>query len=345
MRRVTLRSLWEHKRRLVSTVLAVVLGVAFMSSTFIMSTTLSRSFDDLFSKVVRNVDVVVQGKVVFTDLIDGDQHANLPASTVAKVQQVRGVALAVPRVSTQGVLSVSRLVDAHGKALGGGLGTTILESWMGDGAVNPYRLTAGRGPVQDDEVVLNVGAAEDGHVKVGDTVSVVTQKSPVKVRVVGTFALGAAKSAGGVITAAFTLPAAQRLVGLKDEVQSIYLKADHGVSREQLVARLAPVLPPSGQAITRATAIQQLSTRSQSNFKFLKLALTIFGAIALLVGTFVISNTFSILVAQRTRSWPSSGPSGPAVRRCWARCCSRHPWSVPSPPCSASASACSWPRG
>ena len=301
MRKVTLRSLWEHKRRLVSTVMAVVLGVAFMSSTFIMSTTLSQSFDDLFSQVVRNVDVVVQGKVVFTDLIDGDQHANLPGSTTAAVQRVKGVALAVPRVSTQGILSPSRLVDRHGKPLGGGVGTTILESWMGDGGVNPYRLTSGHGPTKDGEVVLNVGAAEDGHVRVGDPLTVVTQAKPVTVRVVGTFALGAAKSAGGVITAAFTLPDARRLVGLKDEVQSIYVKAAPGVSQQQLIGRLAPALPPAGTAITRAAAIQQLSVRGQNNFRFLKLALTIFGAIALLVGTFVISNTFAILVAQRTK--------------------------------------------
>ncbi len=302
MRKVTLRSLWEHKRRLVSTVMAVVLGVAFMSSTFIMSTTLSHSFDDLFSQVVRNTDVVVQGKVVFTDLIDGDQHANLPAaSTLAAVQRIKGVALAVPRVSTQGVLSPSRLVDRHGKPLGGGIGTTLLESWMGDGGVNPYHLTSGHGPTKDGEMVLNVGAAEEAHVRIGDTLTVVTQATPVTARVVGTFALGAAKSAGGVITAAFTLPEAQRLIGLKDEVQSIYVKAAHGVSQQQLVARLAPALPPAGTAITRAVAIKQLSVKSQNNFRFLKLALTIFGAIALLVGTFVISNTFSILVAQRTK--------------------------------------------
>ena len=85
MRRVTLRSLWEHKRRLLSTVLAVVLGVSFMSGTFIMSTTIDQSFDDLFTQVVEDVDVVVQGKLLFSDLLTGDQRANLPPGLVEEV--------------------------------------------------------------------------------------------------------------------------------------------------------------------------------------------------------------------------------------------------------------------
>jgi putative ABC transport system permease protein len=301
MRRVTLRSLWEHKRRLLSTVLAVVLGVAFMSGTFIMSTTLDHSFDDLFSKVVKNVDVLVQGKVVFTDLIDGDQHASLPETTVDAVRKVPGVAVAEGRVSTEGLLAVSRIIDAHGDPVGGSQGSTVLESWLGTSAVTPYHLTAGRGPEANDEMVLNVGAAEDGHLKVGDTVTVITQAGPVKRHLVGTFALGAAKSAGGAVTAAFTLPEAQRLAGLQHEIQNIYVKGDKGLSQAELVKRIEPILSSPAEVITGKQAIDQLSKNKQTNFTFLKMALTIFGAIALLVGTFVISNTFSILVAQRTR--------------------------------------------
>jgi putative ABC transport system permease protein len=302
MRRVTLRSIWEHKRRLLSTVLAVVLGVAFMSGTFIMSTTLDHSFDDLFSKVVKNVDVLVQGQVVFTDLIDGDQHATLPESTVADVRKVPGVDVAVGRVSTESLLSVSRILDAHGKPVGGTQGTTILESWLGTSAVTPYHLTSGRGPDAGDEMVLNIGAAEEGDLKVGDTVTVITQAGPVKRHLVGTFALGAAKSAGGAVTAAFTLPEAQRLAGLPPhQIQNIYVKGDKGLSQAELVKRIAPILHPPAEVITGTEAIHQLSKNKQTNFTFLKMALTIFGAIALLVGTFVISNTFSILVAQRTR--------------------------------------------
>jgi putative ABC transport system permease protein len=301
VKRVTLRSLWEHKRRLLSTVLAVVLGVAFMSGTFIMSTTLDQSFNDLFSKVVRNTDAVVQGKVLFTDLIDGDQHANLPQSVVDQVRRVRGVAVAEPRVTTEGLLSLSRVLGKDGKTIGGSTATTVLESWLASKEVSPYRLTKGRAPKDVDEMVLNDAAAADGHLGVGDTVTVVSSAGPSKYELVGTFAFGAAKSVGGNITAAFTLPQAQHLAGLKDEVQAIFVKADKGISEQELVHRISPVLKGNAEAITGQEAIKQLSTQSTGNFKFLKLALVIFGAIALLVGTFVISNTFSILVTQRTK--------------------------------------------
>src|SRR5688572_12878170 len=106
MRKVTLRSLWAHKRRLLSTVLAVVLGVAFMAGTFILSTTLDQSFDDLFSEVVEDVDAVVQGDILFSDLLTGDQRANLPEALVDEVAGVDGVAAAVGRVTTEGSFSV-----------------------------------------------------------------------------------------------------------------------------------------------------------------------------------------------------------------------------------------------
>jgi putative ABC transport system permease protein len=301
VRRVTLRSLWEHKRRMLSTVLAVILGVAFMSGTFIMSTTLDQSFNDLFSKVVRNTDAVVQGKVLFTDLIDGDQHANLPQSVVEQVRHVRGVAVAEPRVTTAGLLSLARVLGKDGKTIGGTTATTVLESWLTSKAVSPYHLTGGRAPTGDGEMVLNQAAAADGDLGIGDTVTVINQAGPGKFKLVGTFAFGAAKSVGGDVTGAFSLPQAQRLAGLKGEVQDIFVKADEGLSQQQVVQRIRPVLQDNAEAITGEEAIAQLSTQSTGNFRFLKLALVIFGAIALLVGTFVISNTFSILIAQRTK--------------------------------------------
>jgi putative ABC transport system permease protein len=301
MRKVTLRSLWEHKRRLLSTVLAVVLGVSFMSGTFIMSTTLDQSFDDLFSKVVSKVDGLVQGRVLFSDLLSGDQRANLPESLTADVKDVRGVDAAYPFVSTNGALSFNRVLGADGKALGGGQGSTQLESWIDDQSISPFNLTHGHGPEHDDEVVLNVAAAEEGDLHVGDDVTVVGKDGPETFTIVGTFGLGAAKSAGGAVTVGFTLPKAQELAGLTDEINAVWVKADDGVSQEQLVQRIRPLLVGGAEVVTGKEAIAQLSTDSQTNFQFLTLALTIFGLIALLVGIFVISNTFSILVAQRTK--------------------------------------------
>jgi putative ABC transport system permease protein len=302
MRRVTLRSLWAHKRRLLSTVLAVVLGVSFMAGTFILSTTLDRSFNDLFEGVVEDADAVVQGELLYRDLLSGDQRANLPEGLVFQIAEVDGVERAEARVSTEGAVSVNRVVAADGEPLGGSQSTTVLESWLYDERINPYELTAGRPPEDEDELVLNVGAAEDGGVGVGDTVRLVSSADPREYEVVGTFSFGAAKSVGGAVTAAFTLAEAQRLAGLDAEVEAVLVQAEDGVAADALVADLRAELPGDDlEAVTGPEAAQQLASDSQNNLQFLEMALLIFGAIALLVGVFVISNTFSILVAQRTR--------------------------------------------
>ncbi len=301
MRKVTLRSLWEHKRRLLSTVLAVVLGVSFMSGTFIMSTTLDQSFDDLFSTVVEKVDVVVQGNLLYTDLLTGDNRSNLPQGLTEQVAEVRGVAAAHPHVTTQGSTSFNRVLDADGEPIGGGQGTTQFENWIDDTSISPYHLDRGKAPERDDEAVINVAAAEEGDLGLGDTLSLVAQDGRHEYTLVGTFALGAAKSQGGAVTVGFTLPEAQRLAGLTDEITSIYVKAESGVSPEELDADLTPLIGGAGEAITGEQAAAQLSSQRQTNLGFLTLALSIFGGIALLVGIFVISNTFSILVAQRTK--------------------------------------------
>jgi putative ABC transport system permease protein len=301
MRKVTLRSLWAHKRRLVSTILAVVLGVAFMAGTFILSTTLDQSFDDLFSKVVEDTDALVQGNVLFSDLLSGDQRANLPEDLVERVRRVDGVAAAEGRVTSEGGFSVNRVLGDDGEPVGGSQGSTAFESWIADGSLNAFDIAQGRPPQAADELALNVAAAEEGGLGIGDEVEVVSPLGRETKELVGTFALGAAKSAGGVVTAAFTLPEAQRLAGLEGEIKSVFVKADDGISEQELVDRITPAVGGQADVITGEEAIAQLSEESQTNLSFLEIALAVFGAIALLVGVFVISNTFSILVAQRTR--------------------------------------------
>jgi putative ABC transport system permease protein len=303
MRRVTLRSVWAHKRRLLSTVLAVVLGVTFMTSTFIMSTTIDQSFDDLFSKVVDKVDALAQGPVLYSDLLNGDERANLDQSLVAEIAKAPGVEAAEGHVSTDGSLSFNRVLGAGDEPIGNGQASTILENWLGTGALSPYHLTHGAAPARDDEAVLNIAAAEDGHLAVGDRFKIVTQSGPRTYTLVGTFALGAAKSQGGAISVGFTLAEAQRVAGLEDQVNEVWIQGADGIDQQQLADGVATAIRGQAEVITGTEAAAQLSkdTQDGSSFKFLSLALTIFGAIALLVGIFVISNTFSILVAQRTK--------------------------------------------
>ena len=302
MLRVTLRSFWEHKRRLVSTIVAIVLGVAFMAGTFVLSDTLDRVFDDLFAKAGEKVDAQVQGEVLFSDPFAGEQRQLLDPGLVDAVSAVDGVAGAAPAVGTVGFGSINRVLDAEGTPVGSSNGPpTLIESWIEDPALTPYVLTTGRGPRADDEIALNQAAVEDGQFEVGQAITVVGREGSRDYRLVGEFTFGQAKSSAGAVSAEFTVAEAQRLAGTGDRIQQVLARAEPGISQRDLVDRIRPVLPADAEVLTGTDAAAQISTQVQSGFAFFRQILTVFAGIALLVGVFVISNTFAILVAQRTR--------------------------------------------
>jgi putative ABC transport system permease protein len=302
MLRVTLRSFWEHKRRLISTIIAIVLGVAFMAGTFVLTDTLDKVFDDLFAQSNEEIDTQVQGEVLFTDPFNGDQRALLDASVLDTTAAVDGVDAAAPFVITLGFCSTNRILGADGKPIGAAQGPpTLVESWIPNPDLTAYELQDGRGPEADNEIAMNVGAIEEAGVKIGDQVSMLNQFGQEQYTLVGSFTFGTAKSSAGTVSADFTLAEAQRLAGTDGKIQQVVARAAAGVSEQELTDRIAQVLPPGAEAITGTEAAAQLSKDVQSGFSFFKIILTVFGAVALLVGVFVISNTFSILVAQRTR--------------------------------------------
>jgi putative ABC transport system permease protein len=302
MLRVTLRSFWEHKRRLISTIVAIVLGVAFMAGTFVLTDTLDKVFDDLFAEGNANVDAQVQGPVLFSDPFQGgDQRALLDAGLVDTVAAVPEVDEAVPYVVTIGFGSNNRVVDDDGEPIGASQGPpTLIESWDGSD-LSTYVVEEGRGPEADDEMALNVAAADDAGFEVGDTVTLVSQLGRKEYTLVGTVLFGTAESSAGAVSVQLTLPEVQRIAGTDGQIQNVLAGAREGVSQEELVAAIEPVLPGDVEVLTGEEAAAQLSSDVQEGFAFFQQALTIFGIIALVVGVFVISNTFAILLAQRTR--------------------------------------------
>jgi putative ABC transport system permease protein len=303
VRRVTLRSLWEHKRRLVSTVLAIVLGVAFMSGTLVFADTIDALFDDLFGETRVGVDVQVQGVELFDGGLGGqDARELLDIGLVEQVAAVEGVAVAEPFVQTVGFGSQNRVLGADGEPLGAAAGPpTLLEGWVDDERLNPYEMASGDPPTSDDHIALNVAAVEDAGFELGDPVRVVTQLGERTYTLVGTFTFGEAESAAGAVSAGFTLAEIQRLAGLEGRTQVILAAGEDGVDEAALASRVASILPARAEAITGTEASEQNASEIQEGFAFFRQILTIFAAIALLVGTFIIANTFAILVAQRTR--------------------------------------------
>jgi putative ABC transport system permease protein len=301
MRRVTLRSLWAHKRRLLSTVVAIVLGVGFMSGTFILSTTLDQVADDLFRDAASEIDALVQGEVIGSGGVGASQRGALPLDLVERVERVDGIAAAAPRVSTKGTGATNRLLGSFGYPLGSELGpATVFENWIDDPSLTPNRIAEGRAPEADDEIAVNAQALEDASADVGDALTVLGQFGPEPYTVVGSFTVGTAASAGGAISVEFTLAEVQRLAGTDGRIDSVYVAGDDGLSEAQVVARLDGALD-GVEVITGEEAEAQLSRASSSDLRFLQAILVVFGVVALLVGGFVIANTFTILVAQRTR--------------------------------------------
>jgi putative ABC transport system permease protein len=303
MLRVSLRSFWDHKRRLISTIIAIVLGVAFMCGTFVLTDTLDQVFDDLFAEGNAKVDAQVQGDVIFSDPFGGgDQRVLLDPSVLDDVRAVDGVSSADPYVITLGFGPNNRVLKPDGEPLGPSVGPpTLLESWTPDSQLSPYNVAEGRGPLEDDEIALNVAAADEAGFEIGDKVTIVTQLGRNEYTLVGTVRFGTAESSAGAISVQLTLAEVQEIAGTEGRIQTVLAGAEEGISQQELVDRIAPVIPDDAEVITGEEATEQISSDVQSGFAFFQQALVIFGFIALVVGVFVISNTFAILLVQRTR--------------------------------------------
>ncbi|MET0728267.1 MAG: FtsX-like permease family protein [Acidimicrobiales bacterium] len=298
MLRVTLRNIWAHKRRLVSTVVAILLGVAFMSGTLVLTDTLDRAFDDIFQTGSEGIDAEVRGEDLFESDFAGTSRARLDASLLADVRDVDGVRVAAGYISTEQVA----VLGAKGESIGSNQGPpTWVENWIDDPDLNAFRVVDGRAPEADNEVVINRAAVEDGDLQVGDEVTVMYAEAREQLTLVGITTFADEDSAGGTTAVSSTLATAQRIAAAADEFDLIYAAAAEGVSQEQLVRRIAPSLPEGPEVVTGEQSADEAAEALQSGFAFFRQILLVFAGIALFVGTFIIINTFSILVAQRTR--------------------------------------------
>jgi putative ABC transport system permease protein len=295
MWRTTFRSISAHKRRLLGTSSAVLLGVAFLSSTLVIYRTLVDGFADLLTDAYAGTDALVHSSnEVGREGIN--ERALIDRSLVDTIAAVDGVAAVAPRIEND-----ARIVGADGDPIGGS-GPTIAGNWVDDDRLNPYDLAEGRAPAAPGEVVIDKAAAEAGDLAVGDG-TVVRTPDPVDVTIVGLATFGGADSQGSATFAGFTTDFAEEvLMPEPREASSIAVAAQSGVSQAELVSRLEPVLPDAVQALTGSELIRDLEEEIQGeDTEAFQQALIVFAFVALVVATFSIHNTFSILVTQRTR--------------------------------------------
>ncbi|MGI8663202.1 MAG: ABC transporter permease [Acidimicrobiales bacterium] len=301
MFKLTLRGIAAHKRRLVGTFLAVLFGVAFLTGVSTLTATVNQTFNDLFSNGNKGTGAFVrstskievdQGPATFT------QRGRIDASLVDTIKAVPGVKDAKPFIQGRG-----RIVNAEGKALGNpDQGPPVFaEAWIDDPALNGWAIADGRAPQSEGDVVIDRKSAKDGQVAVGDKVTVQSLVT-IPATVVGIATYAGEDSSGGTTFAAFTVAQAERdVVGEPGKVDGIKIVGD-GLAQDELVDRIKPVLPAGIDAITGKALVKELQDDIQKQFlQFFTILLNAFGVVAVIVAVFSIYNTFSIIVAQRTR--------------------------------------------
>src|SRR5215471_4681520 len=299
MFKIVLQSLFARKRRLVTSALAVIIGVAFTAGTLVLTDTMTSIFNNLSATVYQGTDAVVRAKAVFDGPQNmGDQRPLVDASLVQPLSHVPGVAAA-----EGSVLGYTRLIGKDGTPIGNPANgaPTLGGNWSTVPGLNPFHLVAGHAPQAPDEVVVDKQSATTGHLAVGDTTTVLANGPPQRVRIVGIAGFGTADSPGGASIVLFTTPTAQRLVAAPGKFTQIGFVAAPGVSQQQLAANLQRVLPPGTEAVTGAKIIKEWQDMFQKGLSFFSKFLLIFAVVALVVGAYIILNTFAITVAQRTR--------------------------------------------
>jgi putative ABC transport system permease protein len=299
---VTLRGLLGRKVRAVLTAMAIVLGVAMISGTYIFTDTLSRGFAVVSDETYDGTDAVISGRKLVDYSASG--RATVPSELLDKVRELPSVdAAAGAIIDLQDNSDPAKLIDRDGTVIGGGgqgptFGTGLDTSQL---RFTPLELTAGTWPTGAGQVVIDDGAAETYEFAVGDTIGVAAAGPVKRYRITGVARYGSVGSIGNSTFAVFDVPTAQALYNKKGRFDSISVAAADGVSPEQLTRDLRAVVPDTAEVKTGAEQSAAISKDAQDGIALVRSFLLAFGGIALFVGAFVIFNTLSITVAQRTR--------------------------------------------
>jgi len=290
-----IKGLLAHKLRLALTALSVVLGVAFVAGTFVLTDTLAATFDNLFNEVTGNTDAQIRSteKLHPQNPSDSDRKS-IPDTLLEEVRKVNGVDVAAGYVQ-----GYAPIVGKDGKLIGG-QAPTFGASASGLGTLSPFKIKEGRAPKDGDEIVIDAGTAKNQHFALGDQVKVQASETGTYT-LVGIVGFGSADNLAGATFVLWDMPTAQRVLHRLGEFDQISVRASKGVSRPELVARIQPVLPAKVEAITSDVAAAQAASDVKKALSFFNTFLLAFAAVALFVGSFIIFNTFTIIVAQRLR--------------------------------------------
>jgi putative ABC transport system permease protein len=299
MRSVALKGLAARKVRALLTALAVVIGVAMVSGTFILTDTTLKSFTGLFTASTQNTDAVIGGKEIVKNSTNGS-GVTIPASMLTKVRALPEVEAAAGDVSPEEA-NVADIIGSDGKKVGK---ESVGGSYDAANAeLSPFRIKTGMAPHGPGEVAIDAGTASKKHYEVGDSVVVSTLGQKHTYKISGTVSYGDVDSLGFATIAVWDVKTAQTLMDREGRYDRISVGAKDGTSSAQLVKAIEPLLGSNLEVKDSKAQAEDDAQQINDGMKTIRLVLLGFGGIALLVGAFVIFNTLSITVAQRTREF------------------------------------------
>ena len=311
MLKVALKGLAGRKLRALLTSLAIVLGVAMISGTYVLTDTINAGFTQVFTTVYKSTDAVITGKSAIGNDNNGNNAPSFSASLLDKVRALPGVAEAYGGIADQ-----AQLVGHDGKVItaGGAPGLAFSVNPQ-DRRMNPLVLTDGRFPTAANEIAIDSHTASTKHFQVGDTIDVIARGPEQSFKIVGIDQLGGVSSIGGATIAVFSLPTAEKLFDKHGLLDSISIASKPNVPRAQLLSEIQQVLPPATQVRSGEQQAKQSEKDTSSFTKIFQYFLLAFAGIALFVGTFVIANTLSITIAQRAREFGTLRTIGASRRQ------------------------------
>jgi putative ABC transport system permease protein len=310
---VAIKGLLGRKLRTVLTALAIILGVAMISGTYILTDTITGAFTSIVDKSYENSDAVISGKVAFKNTNSNTQQTPaFPAAVLTKVRQLPQTGSAAGVITDE-----AHLVGRDGKIIASGGSPPIAYSVdaAGDQRFNPLTLSTGKWPVGNGQIAIDENTATTKHFAVGDSIGVSTVDGLRSFAITGVAKFASVSSIGGATIAIFDLPTAQQLFHKQGKLDEIQVAASKGVAADQLASAIKPLLPPTAKVETsQAKKTSQIDDINKSTGVVQKFLLG-FGFIALFVGSFVIANTLSITIAQRVREFATLRTIGGSRRQ------------------------------
>jgi putative ABC transport system permease protein len=287
---LALKGLWARKVRALTTTIAVVIGVAFVAGSYVLTDTIFAAFDEIFSESLKGTSVVITAENPVEQ--ENGEIPTISASLLPKVQKTKGARLAAGAIFTPG-----GFFDEKGGKIGNKFAPKFISSTLPDG-LESLNYVDGHIPEGPEEASIDKASAEAADLELGEQIKLIGQGSVEEFRLVGFSQLGSA-SFGGASIAQVVLPVAQRLTHKEGRFDQISVAAADGVSSETLKRRIAREMPAGVRVETGQENADRGSEEIRKNLGFLRTILLVFGFVALFVGAFLIFNTFSITVAQR----------------------------------------------